>query len=281
MYQTDRRFDRVLSIFDEQGDIPLTPSFVAYELDVTSRSAEQVLDEMVKHSLLDLDFDENGQLYYSLGADGHARLRGAASATDWAQPGGADGAVGHAPAAAPPFQPSRRPAPAAVAPDGCDGTVGHPGEAGGYGFAAPDDRSGADGSAHLPQRWTPPYDGPSATPAPPGAAPHHPRHHDPGAPHQQPWQSPRDTRMARYEHRDLIRHRQADPMIAGLLSVLIVGTGQIYNRQVGKGLVMFVACWVLWLTFGMGWIINIWAIVDAYNVANRNRRNADRELEPT
>jgi TM2 domain-containing membrane protein YozV len=57
-----------------------------------------------------------------------------------------------------------------------------------------------------------------------------------------------------------------NPGMAALFSFLIVGGGQLYNGQVGKGILMFVACVLLWFVF-LGWIINIWSIFDAYNQA--------------
>lgn len=61
------------------------------------------------------------------------------------------------------------------------------------------------------------------------------------------------------------------PGVALLLSLLIVGAGQVYNGDVGKGILMFIGCVLLWLVM-LGWIINIWSILDAYSVASRKRR---------
>lgn len=58
------------------------------------------------------------------------------------------------------------------------------------------------------------------------------------------------------------------PFIAAILSLLIVGVGQMYNGQVGKGILMMIGCVLLW-TVMLGWIINIWSIIDAYSTANR------------
>lgn len=56
--------------------------------------------------------------------------------------------------------------------------------------------------------------------------------------------------------------------LAAILSLFIVGVGQMYNGEVGKGFLMLFGCILLW-TVMLGWIINIWAIIDAYSVANR------------
>jgi TM2 domain-containing membrane protein YozV len=59
-----------------------------------------------------------------------------------------------------------------------------------------------------------------------------------------------------------------DPTLAAVLSLLIVGLGQLYNGQVGKGIVMFIGCVLLWCVF-LGWIINIASIIDAYKTAEK------------
>ncbi|MEG6509543.1 GYF domain-containing protein [Methyloligella sp. 2.7D] len=58
------------------------------------------------------------------------------------------------------------------------------------------------------------------------------------------------------------------PGVALLLSLLFCGAGQLYNGQVGKGILMFVGCVLLWFVF-MGWAIWIWSVIDAYTTAKR------------
>lgn len=60
------------------------------------------------------------------------------------------------------------------------------------------------------------------------------------------------------------------PGVALLLSLLLCGAGQLYNGQVGKGILMFIGCVVLWALF-LGWIINIWSMIDAYGEAKSQR----------
>ena len=71
----------------------------------------------------------------------------------------------------------------------------------------------------------------------------------------------------------------AKPKSAGLalfLSLLIVGLGQIYNGEVAKGILMFIGCIILWIGL-LGWIINLWSIIDAYITArNINTRYQQR-----
>jgi len=52
-----------------------------------------------------------------------------------------------------------------------------------------------------------------------------------------------------------------NPTIAALLSFLIGGAGQIYNGQIGKGILIFLTAWLI-----IPWI---YGIFDAYNTAKR------------
>jgi TM2 domain-containing membrane protein YozV len=56
------------------------------------------------------------------------------------------------------------------------------------------------------------------------------------------------------------------PGVALLLSFLLMGAGQMYNGQVGKGFAMLFGGIFLWLIF-LGWIIWIWSMIDAYTTA--------------
>ena len=60
--------------------------------------------------------------------------------------------------------------------------------------------------------------------------------------------------------------------LAAVLSLVWVGLGQLYNGDFGKGILMFCLCVALWLVF-LGWIVNIWSIIDAYSSAKRKREN--------
>lgn len=60
------------------------------------------------------------------------------------------------------------------------------------------------------------------------------------------------------------------PGLALFLSLVFVGLGQIYNGDVGKGILMLFGCLLLWVAF-LGWIINIWSMVDAYGRAKELR----------
>ncbi|HTQ13150.1 MAG TPA: GYF domain-containing protein [Rhizomicrobium sp.] len=56
------------------------------------------------------------------------------------------------------------------------------------------------------------------------------------------------------------------PGVALLLSLLLCGAGQMYNGQIGKGILMLIGCVLLWFVL-LGWIINIWSWIDAYQTA--------------
>jgi TM2 domain-containing membrane protein YozV len=64
--------------------------------------------------------------------------------------------------------------------------------------------------------------------------------------------------------------RDKNAAVALILSLIIVGLGQLYNGDVKKGLLMFAGAFVGGLlTLGLVWLgLAIWAAIDAYNVAS-------------
>ena len=103
--------------------------------------------------------------------------------------------------------------------------------------------------------------------APPVAAP---------APHQQPIVvnvSNSNQNVANASVQATAPAATKSAALAAVLSFLFVGAGQLYNGQVGKALLMFVGTVLAWLIL-LGWIVQIWAIVDAYTTANRINRGA-------
>ena len=57
-----------------------------------------------------------------------------------------------------------------------------------------------------------------------------------------------------------------NPGLALFLSFIMPGAGQVYNGDIGKGILLFFAFWVLvWIL--IGWIFWIVAMVDAYQSA--------------
>jgi TM2 domain-containing membrane protein YozV len=68
------------------------------------------------------------------------------------------------------------------------------------------------------------------------------------------------------------------PGVALLLSFLICGAGQMYNGQVGKGILMFLCFIVLSVVF-LFWVIWLWSMIDAYSTAKTmNLRYQQRVL---
>ncbi len=67
-----------------------------------------------------------------------------------------------------------------------------------------------------------------------------------------------------------------NPVRAAILSLIVAGLGQIYNGQIGKGVIFI----VIQLINGaltavlIGWIllpiVGLWAMIDAYMTAKRN-----------
>ncbi len=69
------------------------------------------------------------------------------------------------------------------------------------------------------------------------------------------------------------------PGMALLLSLILPGTGQIYNNEVTKGVTMMVLCFLLWFVL-LGWVVQIWSIVDAVVVAEKiNRKPGEGGLD--
>jgi len=61
------------------------------------------------------------------------------------------------------------------------------------------------------------------------------------------------------------------PILALVLSLVIVGLGQLYLGQTSKGLLMFgLAVFFSFLSFGLLWfVVAIWSAIDAYNTAKK------------
>lgn len=77
--------------------------------------------------------------------------------------------------------------------------------------------------------------------------------------------------------------QQKNPGLAAVLSVFFTGVGQIYNGQVGKGLVLMLIQFVNLLLIAVfvgiitGFIVWVYAIYDAYSVAEKINQG---EIEP-
>ena len=64
-----------------------------------------------------------------------------------------------------------------------------------------------------------------------------------------------------------------DPFIAGLLSLLVPGLGQIYNGRVLVGLLWLILTGASWIGSAgtMGWIVHLIAAYCAYSYAREHR----------
>ncbi len=64
-----------------------------------------------------------------------------------------------------------------------------------------------------------------------------------------------------------------NPVIAMVLSLLLVGSGQIYNGDCKKGAYMLIGAIILgFFSIGFFWfVLAVWSAVDAYQVANCER----------
>ena len=64
-----------------------------------------------------------------------------------------------------------------------------------------------------------------------------------------------------------------DPFIAGLLSFLLPGLGQIYNGRILVGIIWMIVTGFLWIgSWGtLGWVVHIIAAYCAYSYAAEHR----------
>jgi hypothetical protein len=60
-----------------------------------------------------------------------------------------------------------------------------------------------------------------------------------------------------------------NPVFMGLLSLVLPGLGQLICGAFIRGISFGIGAFLLWGT-GLGWIVHIWAAIDAARVANRN-----------
>ncbi|TXD38259.1 hypothetical protein FRC98_05015 [Lujinxingia vulgaris] len=271
------RHQAVLGIFFEEGVTTLSPAHLAYRMGVPVREAEALLDEMVTHDLLALDFSGDHDFGYRL-----------PPGTLPPEPAPAPAPAYHQDAASQPAHPQSTPSPYASYASGEDASydalpdaryAAHtPGPSAAYGnpqrwssAPAPQTSSpdGTDGSVGPIRRSPPGY----APPASPRSQPTSVASARPSPYAGSPFAAPVDTRRQELvPFRDNLpqQHVRPDrrPFVAGLLSFLFTGLGQVYNGEPLKGGLMFATSMMLWL-FWMGWVVSMWSIADAYHVAQR------------
>ena len=63
-----------------------------------------------------------------------------------------------------------------------------------------------------------------------------------------------------------------EPVLAGILSLLIPGLGQIYNGRILIGIILLVFTWFSWIGSAgtLGWIVHLIAAWCAYSYAKDN-----------
>ena len=75
-----------------------------------------------------------------------------------------------------------------------------------------------------------------------------------------------------------------NPGLAAVLSALINGLGQMYNGQIGKGLIIIgiqivnALLTIVFIGFITGLLVYIWSIYDAYTVAKQINADADKQV---
>lgn len=92
--------------------------------------------------------------------------------------------------------------------------------------------------------------------------------------HSEQWYAPSSTAMVHAGSTAIsteVEQPEHQPGMALLLSLILCGTGQMYNGEVSKGIMMMVLCFLLWFML-LGWVVHIWSIVDAVVVAERLNR---------
>ncbi len=97
---------------------------------------------------------------------------------------------------------------------------------------------------------------------------------------REPWFNNSHSMVVKDDHALMdIDRPEHQPGMALLLSLILPGTGQIYNNEVTKGVTMMVLCFVLWFVL-LGWVVQIWSIVDAVVIAEKiNRKPGEGGME--
>lgn len=299
-------FERaVLQMAHHGGVSRLTPSAVAYQVRVSAKDAERMLDKMVTNAQLELDSDDDGNLFYFV-------------------PGlGTPGVFTSGTAAANPIEPPKPPEPAPgppYAPYGQSPT-GNPYGQYGQPQSAPQPSPYPGGTAPpQQQQYGQPYGQPPASssqygqpPAapygqPPTAAPYGAAQQQYGQPGPPPYGGQSYPQPPQYgqppqngqppQHGQPPQYGQPmnaygqpygygqnalvpqgsqgpkSPAASALLSAMIPGAGQLYNGQVGKGLAFFFISLLMVSTPPMLFVPWMWGIIDAYN--STRRQNAQQ-----
>lgn len=302
----NQREHAVLSLFYNEGHRELTPSFLAYRMRMRTGDSTALLDGMVKHGILDLRIDDEGNLTYRLPPGEQERLDRApraASHPPMASPGsnapfgrrrpnqahpgpspsgppGTDASTGYAEnnQSPSPFSDHRRTL------DGTDGSVatyrpvaGSWNSSGPVGPVEGTTKAYSQGGPHRAADNGYGYgagnanSGPHSGPQAPTGQPHW--GYPPGSPNHQPMAPYESTHPAHPPHRASNSH----PVVAGVLSFFLPGLGQFYNGEIGKGILLLFSYAFLWI-FYLFPIVWAWSVIDAFMVAEyRNQRALNAE----
>jgi len=240
----------ILEMVFEVGYEKLTPATVAYFLRIPIKTAEAHLDELAKDSVLDIEVDDSGRIFYVLPS---------------------------------PFEPSDQIMNQTVMRRSARGLGSH------FAVAELAKKSEREDDA-LPVsdviRDAQRREREGTSPAPSELdAPHAEQSHplvlpDPREPAETdvicnyaPERSDSSLVPAEPSEADLAALRTApNPAVPMLLSFFWPGLGQIHNGQPGKGLLMFFTSAFLWLLF-LGWVVTIYSVIDAGVIAGQRRED--------
>jgi len=74
-------------------------------------------------------------------------------------------------------------------------------------------------------------------------------------------------------------NQKKEPALAGVISFLIAGTGQMYCGEVGRGFGFLIGAIIGYILFVIpGLIVSIWAAIDAYQLAEEINKNIDQTI---
>jgi len=74
--------------------------------------------------------------------------------------------------------------------------------------------------------------------------------------------------------------QRKDPFLAGVLSFVVVGAGQMYVGDIGRGVGFFIGGIIGYIAFIVpGIVVHIWAIKDANDLAKKHNDSIDENLK--
>lgn len=274
----------ILELVHHYGVRHLTTRRVAAEFDISEEDAERHLDELVTTGTLELDTDDEGNLFYYVPGS----VEGGVFAGNRDMQLHDDGpqAAARGPYGAP-FNDASRPG-MGPNPYGSHGQTprgyesaetqspygGPQASQGPFGPAPPWGASRGPGHPHPPHRMPGPY---GSGNHPGGSFPYDPRHAEPhGYGPTSSYPGPRDQYPAPYGggHYPTNMHQRSEksPTTAALLS-FFPGAGQLYNGEFGKAFFFFFLTTFFYMMppfgFLMGMLPHAWSVLDAAASARR------------